>query len=343
MTIRKILFLAVLVAVLLILIPYSIPLILALLTAILLEPVINLLIRTLKVNRVVAVTISFILFLSVFSLAGYWVVTTLVVQSVELAQNLPTYSIHLFDLLEKYVSKWEAYNALFPADTNLSVQQVLTGLKSSALNTASSLTKWMLGAVASIPALLLVCIVYLVGLFLISLDLPGIRAKFMDLFTISAREKVALVLTQLSKATVGFFFAQLILSLLTYALALIGLLILQVKYAALIAFLIVLVDILPILGTGSFLMPWAVYSFFMGNSRMGIGLIILFVVITVIRRIIEPKILGSSLGISTLAALISLYLGFQLMGFFGLILGPGVVIIFEALRKAGFLKFKIDF
>lgn len=76
---------------------------------------------------------------------------------------------------------------------------------------------------------------------------------------------------------------------------------------------------------------------------MGIGLIILFVVITVIRRIIEPKILGLSLGISALAALISLYLGFQLMGFFGLLLGPGIVIIYEALRKGGFLKFKIDF
>jgi sporulation integral membrane protein YtvI len=336
-------FLGVLGAVLVLLIPYSVPLIFALLTAILLEPVVRLLIRTLKVNRIIAVTISFILFLGVFSLTGYWIVTKLVVQSVELAQRLPAYSTHLFDLMEKYDLKWEAYNALFPADTGLSIQQALDGLKISAVNTASSLAKWMLGAVASIPELLLVSIVYLVGLFLISLDLPGIRARFMDLFTVSAREKVELVLTQLSKAAVGFFFAQLLLSLLTYALALIGLLILNVNYATLIAFLIVLVDILPILGTGSFLVPWAVYNFLIGNSKMGIGLIILFVVIIVIRRIIEPKILGSSLGISALAALISLYLGFQLMGFFGLILGPGIVIIYKALRKAGFLKFKIDF
>jgi predicted PurR-regulated permease PerM len=89
--------------------------------------------------------------------------------------------------------------------------------------------------------------------------------------------------------------------------------------------------------------PWAVYSFVIGNSRIGVSLIVLFVVITVVRRIIEPKILGSSLGISALAAFIGLYLGFQLIGFFGLILGPGIVIIYEALCKVGFRKFKIDF
>ncbi|MHB8124142.1 MAG: sporulation integral membrane protein YtvI [Desulfitobacteriaceae bacterium] len=340
---RKMVFLCVLGAVILLLIPYSVPLILALLTSILLEPLVLLVIRILKVNRIIAVTISFILFLAVFGLGGYWVGTILVVQSLELAQRLPAFSIQFFDLVEKYIWRWEAYYASFPAETGLTIHQVLSGLKSSAVNTASSLAKWILGAVASIPEFLLISIVYLVGLFLISFDLPGIRARFMGLFTISAREKVELVLTQLSRATVGFFCAQFILSLITYSLALMGLLILDVKYAALIAFLIILVDVFPIIGTGSFFIPWAVYNLLIGNPRLAIGLIILFVVITVIRRIVEPKILGSSLGISALAALISLYLGFQLLGFFGLILGPGVVIIYQALRKAGFIKFKIDF
>jgi sporulation integral membrane protein YtvI len=340
---RKLIFWGIAGAVVLILIPYSIPLILALLTTILLEPLVLFVNRQFKVDRIIAVTISFILFLGVFGLGSYLVGTILVVQSLELAQRLPALSVQFFDLVENNVWRWEDYYASFPAESGLTIHQVLSGLKSSAVNTASSVAKWILGVVASIPKLLLNSVVYLVGLFLISLDFPGIRAKFMGLFSSSAREKIELVLAQLSKAIVGFFCAQFILSLITYILALLGLLILEVKYAALIAFLIVLVDILPIVGTGSFLMPWAVYNFLAGNPRLAIGLTILFVVITVIRRIIEPKILGSSLGISALAALISLYLGFQLIGFFGLILGPGVVIIYEALRKAGFIKFEIDF
>ncbi|MFY0543785.1 sporulation integral membrane protein YtvI [Brevibacillus sp. H7] len=343
MTIRKILLLVILLAIGLLLLPYSVPFLLALLTAMLLEPFVLFILQTFRLNRSGAVTVSFLLFLLVFGASAYWLGTQLLVQGVEMAQRLPAFSQHVFELVESSIWKWEAYYASLPADIEFQLQQLFTGLKSSAVNAASGIAKWVIGAVASIPIFLLTSIIYLVALFLISLDLPRLRAGFMRMFTSSAREKVEVVLSQLNRATVGFLRAQVILSLLTFALSFIGLLILQVKYAALIALLIVLVDILPILGTGSFLVPWAVYNFIAGNSHLAIGLIVLFIVITVVRRTIEPKILGSSLGISALAALVSLYLGFQLMGFFGLILGPAMVIIYEALRKAGFLKFKIDF
>lgn len=336
-------FLGVLGVLIFLLIPHSVPLILSLCTAILLEPLVRLLMSKLKVNRQVAVTISFVLVLTVFGLAGYWVGTKLVIQIVDLANRLPIFSANFFDWMERYILRFQAYYALLPSDAGFSINQFISGIKDSAVNTASVLAKWILSAVASIPELLIVSVVYLVGLFLISLDLPGIQTRFMNLFTNSAQEKVELVLTQLSKAIAGFIRAQFILSVVTFTAALIGLLILKVHYASLIALIITLVDILPVLGTGSFLVPWAIYNLLIGHSRLGIGLLILFVVITIVRRIIEPKILGASLGISALAALISMYLGFQVLGFFGLILGPAIVIIYEALRKAGFIKFKIDF
>lgn len=343
MTIRNAIWLVVLGAAAALLIPYSIPLILALITAILLEPVVLFFVRNGRINRPAAVTVTFLLFFASFGVGGYWLGTRLIFQSVELAQRLPAFSANVFELAEKYVLLWQAYSSSLPAETVDTIRQAFQALKSSAINTATGLGKWILGAAAAIPGLLIVSVVYLVSLFLISFDLPRLRTGFMRMFTPSAREKVGLVFTQLNRAALGFLRAQLILSLLTYILALTGLLLLKVKYAALIALLIVVVDILPILGTGSVLVPWAVYGFLTGNPHLGAGLLVLFLVITVIRRIIEPKILGSSLGISALAALVSMYLGFQLIGFFGLILGPAVVIVFEALREAGFLKFKIDF
>lgn len=343
MTIRKVFWLGIIGAALLLLIPYSIPLLLALVTAILLEPIVLFFTQAGRMKRLWSVSLTFVLFLAFFGIGGYWVTVKLVVQAVELAQRLPGLSRNLFDAAEKYVWMWQNYYASLPIETITTIQQLLNVLKNSAMSTATGLAKWVVGLAAGLPGMLIVTIVYLVGLFLISLDLPKLRVGFMNLFTDSAREKVDLVLTQLSRATVGFLRAQLILSLMTYLLALTGLLILHVKYAAFIAFLIVLVDILPILGTGSFLIPWAAYNFFTGHVRLAVGLLILFAVITVIRRIVEPKILGSSLGISALAALVSMYLGFQLLGFIGLILGPAIVIVVEALRKAGFIKFKFDF
>lgn len=343
MTIRKMILLGVLLAVTLFLLPYSVPFILALVTAILLEPLVLFLIRSLRINRLIAVIGSFFLFLLSFAILAYWLGTQIVVQSVELAQRLPAYSQHLFEFLESTIGRWELYYSTLPAETVIQIQQVFDSLKTSAIATASTLAKGILGGVATIPVFLLTTIIYLVALFLISLDLPRLRAGFMRMFTVSAREKINVVLTQLNRATIGFLRAQIILSLVTFMIAWLGLIILKVKYSAVIALLIVLVDILPILGTGSFLVPWAVYNFFTDKEHLAIGLIILFIVITVVRRIIEPKILASNLGISALAALVSLFLGFQVMGFFGLILGPALVIIYDALRKAGFLKFKIDF
>lgn len=344
LSIRK-LFIPLLIAAIAILIIYhGIPLVLALLTAILLEPVVLSLIRYLKLSRLAAVSVSFVLFLVAFGLSTYWLGTLLIVQSVDFAQKLPAISTNIFESLEKYIWVLEGYYELLPAETIETIRQVLDSLRNTALAAASTVTRWILGLVAALPEMLIVSIVYLIGLFLISMDLPGIRSGFMSMFTASAQEKVDIVLNQLSRALVGFIGAQVVLSMMTYILALTGLMILDVKYALLIAFLIVLVDILPILGTGSFLVPWAVYQYWItGNSQLAIGLLILFLVITIIRRIIEPKILGSSLGISALAALASLYIGFQLLGFIGLILGPAFVIVVEALLKAGFLKFRIDF
>ncbi|GEB30801.1 MULTISPECIES: sporulation integral membrane protein YtvI [Brevibacillus] len=343
MTIRKMLLLGLLLAVALFLLPYSVPFLLALLTAILLEPLVLFLIRRVKMNRMGAVSVSFLLFLVSFGIILYWIATQIVIQGIDLAQRLPGFSQHLFELVESYLLSWESYYATLPADTVVQIQSVFAGLKNWAITSASGVARAILGAVAIIPGFLISTIIYLVALFLISLDLPRLRAGFLRMFTVSAREKVNVVFSQLNRATVGFLRAQIILSLLTFLLSFLGLLILHVKYAAVVALLIVLVDILPILGTGSFLVPWAVYNFLTGNARLGIGLIILFLVITVVRRIIEPKVLASNLGISALAALVSLFLGFQVMGFFGLIIGPALVIIYEALRKAGFLNFKIDF
>src|SRR5690606_15621433 len=157
----------------------------------------------------------------------------------------------------------------------------------------------------------------------------------------SSRGKVDEVLQNLRKSIFGFLRSQLILSVLTYIITLGGFLILGVKYALAIALLVVIVDIMPILGTGSVLVPWASYLILTGDWYTGIGLIVLFLVITVFRRVVEPKILGDSVGIGALSALISLYVGFKLVGVIGVFIGPLVVIIYMAARKAGLFQTKI--
>jgi len=341
---RKIFTLSILIIAFVLILPYAIPFLLALLTAVLFEPLIQWLINKLRMKRVLAVTIVFILFLFLVGMGMYWLGTKLVVESVELAHKSPLFFAILLNLIEKYMGQWEIFATSLPPELVNTIQDSLAGLRTTLMNLATSITRGVLNLVAAIPKFLIVTLLYLITLYLISFDLPKLKKGFYNLFTPGAKQKLEIVFSQLSRASVGFVRAQVILSLLTFALAFVGLSILKVKYSLVISLIIVAVDILPILGTGSVLVPWAIFQYFTGNPSLAIGLLVLYLIITIVRRIIEPKILGDHLGISALAALVSMFIGFEIMGFIGLIIGPTIIIIIEALQKAGFLKnWKIDF
>lgn len=116
--------------------------------------------------------------------------------------------------------------------------------------------------------------------------------------------------------------AQLLMIFTTFLLLLTGFFILNVEYTLLLAFLVSLVDAVPILGTGTILIPWAVISLLSKNSALGWGLLSLYGVCTLTRQIAEPKIIGSKLGIHPLISIISIYTGMQLFGLWGLVIGP---------------------
>ena len=113
-----------------------------------------------------------------------------------------------------------------------------------------------------------------------------------------------------------------ILLALTFALLLIGLWILRIEYAFLLAFLIALADFLPVIGVGTILIPWGIVMLLQKNFYIGFGLLILYLVISLVRQVAEPKVLGKSLGLHPLLTLFATYVGFSLFGIVGMILAP---------------------
>ena len=101
-------------------------------------------------------------------------------------------------------------------------------------------------------------------------------------------------------------------------------------------------DIVPVLGTGTVLIPWAIWMFFSGNVAMGIGLLVIYGVITVVRQIIEPKLVASQLGLPAFVTLMAMYIGSQLFGFVGLFLLPMTVMLLKVLNDDGVIHiFKV--
>ncbi len=323
------------------LVPYSVPLLFALATALLLEPSIRRLQENYKLKRAHAVTVIFSLFIIILGLSLYFLVVIFVQQVMALSQKLPYVLNEATKVLDRLIQTWQSYSSSIPQEIIDSLERGVNTVEQMLLSFATNLTQSLVHYIAAIPAFLIHFLVYLIALFLICLDLPQLKQGMRRYLSERTEQRLGMVVAQLSKAGIGFLKAQFLLSLITFFLALSGLFVLGVDYAALMALVIVVVDILPILGTGSVLVPWGLISMANGNNTLGIGLIVLFVVITVVRRIIEPKVFSTNLGISPLAALVSVYLGFQLLGFIGLFVGPVVVILVEALAKAGVIKWTI--
>ncbi|MBR7060171.1 MAG: AI-2E family transporter, partial [Eubacterium sp.] len=107
------------------------------------------------------------------------------------------------------------------------------------------------------------------------------------------------------------------------------------SYYILIAALIAIFDILPVAGSGGILVPWALISLVMGNFKQAIGLIIIYIVITLIRQYIEPKIVGDTLGVHPLVTLMGLYFGLKLFGFLGMFIVPLTVMTLKVFNDTG--------
>lgn len=119
--------------------------------------------------------------------------------------------------------------------------------------------------------------------------------------------------------------------LITFALLLVGFLIIGERRAVSLALVVSLVDLLPILGIGTVLVPWSVFCLAAGELVKGVSLLILFVVAVVVRELLEPRIMGKNLGIHPLLTLITIYVGYELFGFLGMIFLPAVAVTVSAL------------
>jgi sporulation integral membrane protein YtvI len=315
------------------------PFLLALLFAIFLEPLNGLLIRYGRFNRLVAASITSTAFvLAVLGLI-YLLIAKIVSELVSLIRSLDYNELNIFVL--QTIERLDALMINMPPDVADSIRIYATSQVQTLQGLAARLSGYTFEVLKSLPGVLIFFLVFFVALYLFSFSMTTMKKSFLSFFEERSRSKVEEVLFNLRSAVFGFIRAQAILSALTFLIAFSGLLILDVRYALAVTFIILVVDVLPVLGTGSVLVPWAGYSAVMGDKHLAVGLLILFLVITVFRRIAEPKILGEQIGIGALPALISLYVGFELIGAVGLILGPIVVIVYQAMVKVGLLKIKI--
>lgn len=172
------------------------------------------------------------------------------------------------------------------------------------------------------PRLLISLIISLISCFYFATDYERIKNGILSVFpsgtALEVRRSVRMILGALKK----YAKAYLLILIITFGEIFVGLLLIGVRYAFVIAAVVAVIDILPFFGTGIVLIPWAGISFLMEDYRVGTGLLMLYGVITIVRQLIEPRIVGKSLGLHPLATLFSMFAGLSLFGFFGMLVAP---------------------
>ncbi|ANA78934.1 sporulation integral membrane protein YtvI [Paenibacillus vortex V453] len=319
------------------------PFLLAIVIAIALEPLNRLLMKRLRLNRIAAATATSTLFLLLLLLLAYLIGLQVFNQLVEYWSRAPQYFEGANEFLQHtIIQAQDMLNGISPGLAD-SLTEFMSNISSYVQSLVNSVSSTFLSFAKTLPNLFVTFIVFCVAVYLFAFSLDTMRERVLSLFDETSQSQVNEVLLSLKKSIFGFLRAQLILSLFTYVITLLGLLILGINYPLAIALLVTIVDILPILGVGSVLVPWSVYLLATGDVFTGLGLIFLFILITVIRRVLEPKVIGDAVGIGALPALVSMYVGFKLVGVIGFFIGPLVVIIYSAMRKAGLFQIKIKF
>ena len=221
-------------------------------------------------------------------------------------------------------------------NSNFKVQNIIENMLYNIDDFITSTAKYILSIIAivskNIPNFLINIIFSIISSIYFSYDYKKITTFIVNIFPKKIQHLLLKTKGYTIKTIIKYIKAYMLLMLISFCLLSVGFLIINVKNPIGIAALISLFDTIPFVGSGIVMVPWAIVL--MGkNFNMAIGLITIFLISSVSRSFLEPKILGASLGIHPLASLISVYVGAKLLGFLGIIIAPIAIQIAFSLYK----------
>lgn len=272
----------------------------------------------------------------------------------EVVNNIETWLMNLISSLPEFLSKTLKESA---SDLFSSIREYLAGESN---NLSSSITSsigekfefsWITGPLSGVistakqlPTVFLSVLISIIACCFMTSEFDEIKAFIVCQFPEHRRKDLSRAKHILRSSLGKMGKAYLLIMLVTFIEVSIGLTVLKLlnvfnsSYIMLIAAGTAVVDILPVLGTGTVLIPWAAYSLITGNLGMGIGLLVLYAVITVVRQIVEPKLVAGQLGLSPIVTIAALYFGLKVFGVLGMFVTPILVIMLKLLNDEGIIK-----
>ncbi len=212
---------------------------------------------------------------------------------------------------------------------------LITGISEPTVTAAGNFAK-------RLPSVLIAVIVTVISAYIFIAERDEIILWSKKIAPSSLQKRMTMVVDNFKYAVGGYFKAQFKIMVVVALILSLGLAILQVKYVLLCAILIAMLDFLPFFGTGTAMIPWAVFKLLTGDYKLAIGLIILYATTQLVRQLIQPKLVADSMGLTPLVTLVLLYVGYKMGSVLGMILAVPAGMIVINMYKAGAFDYILD-
>ena len=292
------------------------------------KPMVAFLTRKLRFPRFLSAIIVILVIMSVIVIAVSLILARVATEIAKLGQYLPLISNQLTAL----------YNTLYDIFVRLDLDpEQLNGMFTGATDLGGSAASYSLGKILGIvkgtPTAFIVFFVTIVATFYWIRDDEKMRRAIIRISPKSRHAQIGETYDAISNVFGGYMRAQTVLVGISIVIFTIGFFILRVEGAFTLGLVTGVLDIIPVLGPGTLVVPWAIINLLTGNYILGIGLLILYTLFTVQRHIMEPKLVGDRIGLHPLLTLAAIFIGFRMFGILGLIIGPILLaIIFSVFR-----------
>lgn len=315
------------------------PFLLALVVAWALHPLVRWVHKKLGISRNAVTMTVLILCFAVLGGALYGACFMLFTQARSLVENWASIRQSLVDVFNTLLGYLNSFSAILPdavaADANELIARLMNALQTFLPNALSVSLDSAGSFVSRVPSFFIAAVVFIMASYFITADYPRLRFLATDRLPAPIYEFGANFRRIFREAFGGYIKSQLILSFGVFCILALGFTLIQQPYGLVLALVFAVLDFIPIIGSGTIMVPWTVVYIAMGNFRGAIELMVIWGVIVLFRRMAEPKILGDQTGLSPILSLIGIYVGMEVGGVLGMICGPLLLLVVINLWKLG--------
>lgn len=313
---------------------FYMPFLIAFIISLIIEPGIKLLMNNLKLNRKISAIIIFLITFGIIIGLLIWGITTLVAESTHLLVGFNEYYDEAYIQIQDVMNRFDFTKLNVPIEVLNIAENTVFSILQKVSQLAQQLLNNLIRIVTGIPTFAIYFVVTILALYFICTDKIYMLDELEHHLPEKWMKEITVHLKKIIRTLGGYLKAQLTLILISFVISVVGLYIINftignIGYPLLIALGIGFVDALPILGSGTVMVPWAVISALNGKLDLGIAIVVLWIIMSVVRQFVEPRIVSGNIGIHPIFTIAAMYTGFKLIGVIGMFLGPIILIILK--------------